>query len=152
MLELHDSAGDIIAINDDWMDNSDADRQLLIDAFLDPTNDLESAMIMTLDPGLYTAVVSGNNGGTGVALIELYDLDDAGAAGELANISTRGLVGTEANVMIGGVIIGPGGGVDAAVVVRAIGPSLADFGVADPLLDPVLELRDGKRRPDRHER
>jgi hypothetical protein len=58
-------------------------------------------------------------------------------AGELANISTRGFVGTEANVMIGGVIVGPGGGVDAAVVVRAIGPSLADFGVADPLLDPV---------------
>jgi hypothetical protein len=143
VLELHDSAGAIIAINDDWMDNIDADQQLLIDASLDPTNDLESAMIMTLDPGLYTAVVSGSNGGTGVALIELYDLDDAGAAGELANISTRGFVGTEANVMIGGVIIGPGGGVDAAVVVRAIGPSLADFGVADPLLDPVLELRNG---------
>ena len=98
---------------------------------------------MTLDPGLYTAVVSGKNGGTGVALIELYDLDDPGVAGELANISTRGLVGTDANVMIGGVIIGPEGGLDAAVVVRAIGPSLADFGVADPLADPVLELRNG---------
>ena len=142
LLEVHDSTGLIIATNDDWMDNIPADQQLLIDASLAPTNDLESAIIKTLDPGLYTAVVSGNNGGTGVALIELYDLDDAGAAGELANISTRGFVGTEANVMIGGVIVGPGGGVDAAVVVRAIGPSLADFGVADPLLDPVLELRD----------
>jgi hypothetical protein len=139
---VHDSTGLIIATNDDWMDNTDVDQQSLIDHGLDPTNDLESAIIRTLDPGLYTAVVSGSNGGTGVALIELYDLDDAGAAGELANISTRGFVGTEANVMIGGVIIGPGGGVDAAVVVRAIGPSLADFGVADPLLDPVLELRD----------
>ena len=143
LLELHDSTGLIIATNDDWKDNTPADQQLLIDASLDPTNDLESAIIKTLDPGLYTAVVSGNNGGTGVALIELYDLDDPGAAGELANISTRGFVGTEANVMIGGVIVGPGGGVDAAVVVRAIGPSLADFGVADPLLDPVLELRNG---------
>jgi N-acetylneuraminic acid mutarotase len=143
VLELHDSNGDVIATNDDWMDNSDADQQLLIDAFLNPTNDLESAIIKSLDPGLYTAVVSGGNGGTGVALIELYDLDDPGATGELANISTRGFVGTEANVMIGGVIVGPEGGLDAAVVVRAIGPSLADFGVADPLLDPVLELRNG---------
>ena len=141
VLELHDANQAIIATNDNWMDNTDADQQLLIDAILDPTNDLESAIIKTLDPGLYTAVVSGSNGGTGVALIELYDLDDPGAAGELANISTRGFVGTEANVMIGGLIVGPGGGLDAAVVVRAIGPSLADFGVADPLLDPVLELR-----------
>ena len=83
------------------------------------------------------------NGGTGVALIELYDLDDPAVAGELANISTRGLVGTDANVMIGGVIVGPEGGLDAAVVVRAIGPSLADFGVTDALADPVLELRNG---------
>ena len=96
-----------------------------------------------MDPGLYTAVVSGNNGGTGVALIELYDLDDPGAAGELANISTRGFVGTESECHDWWYHRRPGGGVDAAVVVRAIGPSLADFGVADPLLDPVLELRDG---------
>ena len=142
-MELHDSNQAIIATNDNWMDNSDADQQLLIDASLDPTNDLESAIIKTLDPGLYTAVVSGSNGGTGVALIELYELHDPGAAGELANISTRGFVGTEANVMIGGLIVGPGGGLDAAVVVRAIGPSLANFGVTDPLLDPVLELRNG---------
>ena len=142
-LELHDSNQAIIATNDDWMENSPADQQSLIDHGLEPSNNLESAIIMSLDPGLYTAVVSGNNGGTGVALIELYDLDDPGVAGELGNISTRGFVGTEANVMIGGVIVGPEGGDAASVVVRAIGPSLADFGVADPLLDPVLELRDG---------
>ena len=86
-----------------------------------------------MDPGLYTAVVSGNDGGTGVALVELYDLDDPGAAGELANLSTRGFVGTETNVMIGGLIVGPEGGLDASVVVRALGPSLADFGITDPL-------------------
>ena len=143
VLDLHDSTEAIIATNDDWMDNSEADQQLLIDHVLAPTNDFESAIIKTLDPGLYTAVVSGNGGGTGVALIELYDLDDPGVTGELGNISTRGFVGTEANVMIAGVIVGPEGGLDAAVVVRAIGPSLANFGVADPLLDPVLELRDG---------
>ena len=114
---------------------------MLIDHDLDPTNDLESAIITTLDPGLYTAVVSGKDGGTGVALIEIYDLDDPGDAGELGNLSTRGLVGTEANVLIGGIIIGPEGGLDAAVVVRAIGPSLTDFGVTGALADPVLELQ-----------
>ena len=143
VLELHDSTDAVIATNDDWMNNDEADQQSLIDHDLAPTNDLESAIIMTLDPGLYTAVVSGNSGGTGVALIELYDLDDPGVAGELGNISTRGFVGTEANVMIAGLIVGPEDGLDAAVVVRAIGPSLAKFGVADPLLDPVLELRNG---------
>jgi hypothetical protein len=143
VLELHDSTGAIIATNDDWMNNNDADRQMLIDHGLDPTNDLESAIITTLDPGLFTAVVSGSNGGTGVALIEIYDLDDPAVAGELGNLSTRGLVGTDANVLIGGVIIGPEGGLDAAVVLRAIGPSLADFGVTGALADPVLELRNG---------
>jgi YVTN family beta-propeller protein len=142
VLELHDENQAIIATNDDWMDNTPEDQQLLVDASVAPTNNLESAMIKVLNPGLYTAVVSGSNGGTGVALIELYDLDDPGAAGELVNISTRGFVGTGPKVMIGGLIVGPEGGLDASVVVRAIGPSLVDFGVTDPLLDPVLELRD----------
>jgi len=143
VLELHDAAGTIIATNDNWMDNIDADRQMLVDRGLDPSNDLESAIITTLDPSLYTAVVKGNNGGTGVALIEIYDLDDPAVPGELGNLSTRGFVGTDANVLIGGVIIGPAGGPGAAVVVRAIGPSLTDFGVTGALADPVLELRNG---------
>ena len=143
VLEVHDSNQVIIATNDDWMDNSDADQAMLVDHGLAPTNVLESAIIKTLNPGLYTAVVSGNHGGTGVALIELFDLDDPGVVGELGNISTRGFVGKDANVMIGGLIVGPEGGLDAAVVVRAIGPSLANFGVTDPLADPVLELHNG---------
>ena len=134
VLELHDSTGAIIATND---------NHGVIGHGLDPTNPLESAIITTLDPGLYTAVVSGKDGGTGVALIEMYDLDDPSVAGELGNLSTRGLVGTDANVLIGGVIVGPEGGLDAAVVVRAIGPSLTDFGVTGALADPVLELRNG---------
>jgi hypothetical protein len=143
VLELHDADQAVIATNDDWMNNTSEDQAMLVDHSLAPTNDFESAIIKTLDPGLYTAVVSGNSGGTGVALIELYDLDDPGVAGEMGNISTRGFVGTGASVMIGGLIVGPEDGLDAAVVVRAIGPSLANFGVADPLADPVLELRNG---------
>ena len=141
VLELHDSNQDIIATNDNWMDNSPADQQLLTDHLLNPSEDLESAIIITLEPGTYTGVVSGKNGGTGVALIEIYDLSDPSVGGELGNLSTRGLVGTDVNVLIGGIIVGPEGGADAATVVRAIGPSLADFGVTNPLADPVLELR-----------
>ena len=108
---------------------------------LAPTNTLESAIIRTLDPGLYTAVVNGKDGGTGVGLVEAYDLDQS-AASQLGNLSTRGFVDIGNNVMIGGFILGPDDAQNANVLVRAIGPSLAAFGVTDPLADPVLELHD----------
>ena len=83
--------------------------------------------------------MQGKNGGTGVGLVEVYDLDEA-ADSELANISTRGFVDIDENVMIGGFIVGDG--VSTSVVVRAIGPSLSDVGVANPLQNPTLELFD----------
>ena len=85
--------------------------------------------------------MSGKNGGTGVGLVEGYDVDQA-ANSQLANISTRGFVETGNNVMIGGFILG-GGGKDVSVVVRALGPSLTPFGVTGALADPTLELHDG---------
>lgn len=141
-LELHDESGALLTTNDNWMENSAANQTILTDNDLQPMNDLESAIVMTLEPGRYTVVLSGFGGATGVGLVEAYDLDDPSAEGEFGNISTRGLVGTEANVLIGGIIIGPIGGDDASVVVRAIGPSLADLNppVPNPLIDPVLEL------------
>ena len=81
----------------------------------------------------------GKNNGTGVGLVEVYDLDQA-ANSQLANISTRGFVDTGDNVMIGGFIVG--GASSTTVLVRALGPSLVDDGVANPLLDPTLELHD----------
>ena len=143
VLELHDSTGAIIATNDNWMDNSSEDQTTLTENGLDPRHDSEAALVDTLDPGLYTAILTGKDGGTGVGLVEIYSLDDPSLTGELANLSTRGLVGTGDNVMIGGVIIGPTGGADASVVLRAIGPSLPVQAVPNPLLDPVLELRNG---------
>ena len=145
LLELHDSTGAIVATNDNWMTNSVGDRTTLINNGLAPTNALESALVQPLNPGAYTAVIKGSNGETGVALVEVYDLDPPGGTGELANISTRGLVGTSSNVLIGGVIVGPAGGTNATVVVRAIGPSLlnANPPVANALIDPVLELHNG---------
>ena len=137
VLELHKPDGTIVT-NDNWK----ATQQAAIAATgLAPTDDLESAILVTLDPGAYTAILSGKNGGTGVGLVEAYDLDQA-AASTFANISTRGFVATGDNVMIGGFIVGGGGGGASTVVVRAIGPSLTPFGVANALQNPTLELHD----------
>lgn len=84
----------------------------------------------------------GQNNGTGVGLVDAYDLDSAADA-QLANISTRGFVDTGDNVLIGGLIAGPAGATSGQMLVRAIGPSLAKFGVQDALQDPTLELHDG---------
>ena len=71
-LELHNSNGDIVDSNDNWMDSPD--KQIFIDDGLAPTNEKESIVLGLLAPGGYTAIVSGANGGTGVALIEAYNL------------------------------------------------------------------------------
>ncbi|MDQ6808120.1 MAG: matrixin family metalloprotease [Verrucomicrobiota bacterium] len=140
VIELHDSTGAQIATNDDWVD--DANAQTIASYHLDPVESTESALVATLKPGSYTAVVRGFDNGdgnvTGTGLVELYDLrTNASRAG---NISSRAQVFTDANVLIGGFIVGSGP--SKPVVVRAIGPSLAAFGVAGALIDPTLELRD----------
>jgi hypothetical protein len=132
-LELHDSSGAIIVSNDNWRTDQE---QEIIATGLAPNNDDESAIVMTLDPGSYTAIVRGATGGSGIALVEVYDLDQL-ADSKLANISTRGLVETGDNVLIGGFIVL--GDNAANVLLRAIGPSLP---VAGPLADPTLELHD----------
>ncbi len=135
LVELLDSNGASITTNDNWQESPD--KQAIIDTGIPPTNDNESAILMTLNPGAYTAVVSGANNGTGVGLVEVYDLDQS-ADSKLANISTRGLVQTDDNVMIGGLIVL--GTEPTNSVVRAIGPSLPLPGT---LSDPTLELHDG---------
>jgi phospholipase/lecithinase/hemolysin len=136
-LELFDAAGTSLGTNDDWRQSQQAE---IIATTLAPKNDLESAIVQTLPPGDYTVVLSGKNASTGVGLVEIYDLDDA-ADSNLANLSTRGFVGTDDNVMIGGMIIGDGE--NPIVVVRAIGPTLASASIANPLANPLLELYDG---------
>ena len=126
----------LIMTNNNWKDS----QQTEIEATgIPPTDDLESAIIATLAPGSYTAVLRGNNGETGNGLFEVYDLD-AAANSMLANVSARGLVQTGDDVLIAGFIIGSGE--SDTVVVRAIGPSLADTGIANPLQDPTLDLYD----------
>lgn len=140
-LELHAANGSLLMQNDDWQDDPTQAAQLtaLGLALQDPK---ESGIVATLQPGAsYTAILAGKNGGAGVGLVEIYDTNQA-ATSQLANISTRGFVQTGENVMIGGFILG-GSNQSTGVVVRGIGPSLAQFfGLSPVLADPTLELRD----------
>ena len=133
-LQLFNSGGDLIAENNNWKDAPN--QQEIFDTTIAPSDDLESAVLSTLDPGAYTAVVSGVNGGTGVGLVEAYDLN-LNANSKLANIATRGLVQAGDNVMIGGfIVVGPA---SQKLLVRAIGTSLF---IENKLSDPQLQLVD----------
>ena len=139
ILELHDNTGVLIASNDNWQDSQ---RAQIINSGFAPSNDLESAIVATLAPGAYTAIVQGKAMTTGTALVEIFDIDQ-NANAEITNLSARGFVGTGDDVLIGGgVVISGNTGSAARVLVRAIGPSLAPMGVVGPLLDPTLSLRD----------
>ena len=146
VLEIRDDAGDLIATNDDWR----SDQQAEITASgLAPTNDKEAAVIVNLTGSSkntpYTATLSGVKEGQGIGVIEIYDIN-AESAADLGNISTRGQVGTGANVLIGGVIIRDDSGFNQPqdILLRAIGPSLSGANVANPLADPTLELFDAQ--------
>ena len=132
-LELHDSTGALLQSNDDWRTNQE---QEILASHLAPANDLESAIVADLAPGSYTAIVSGVGGGTGIALVEIYDLEPSN--GKLANISTRARVDVGDDVMIGGFIIN--GPQSQKNVIRALGPSLTAQGVNGALVNPVLDL------------
>jgi hypothetical protein len=142
VIELHNDRGVTLATSDDWIDDSNA--AAIASYHLDPTNSQESAILATLSPGNYTVVVKpfddpsdpdDNIPGTG--LIELYDLHTTG--GRAGNISTRGPVISDSQLLIGGFIVG--GSQSKEVVVRAIGPSLSGAGVSGALSNPAVELR-----------
>jgi hypothetical protein len=138
-LELHQ--GDtVLASNDDWRD-SPQQAEIAASGFV-PNKDAESAIIATLTPGQnYTAIVRGKNDTAGIGVVEAFDLDQ-GAASKLGNISTRGFVDVGDNVMIAGLIVSPSDGSSLKVLVRALGPTLGDFGVPGVLGNPTLDLVD----------
>ena len=127
------SDGQTLAVNDDWGNAQNAGE--IAQTGLAPSNALESAVLMTLNPGPYTAIISGVNNSTGVGIVEVYEIDSPFTP--LINISTRGRVGTGNDVMIGGFAVS---GSAMTVVITAKGPSLAQFGIANPLADPTLTL------------
>jgi hypothetical protein len=123
--------------NDDWITN----RAEVQATGIPPNNDLESAIVYATSPGAFTTVLSGKDNGSGIGVVEVYDLNsDENAI--LANISSRAFVGAgDSSALIAGFIIGGSGTGPSRVVVRGIGPSLRPFGIAAPLQDPTLELR-----------
>ncbi|MGI8891740.1 MAG: Kelch repeat-containing protein [Chthoniobacterales bacterium] len=137
-IELYDSSGALVATNDKWLD--DLNHAKVVAAGLGLSNELESAVWRTLEPGAYTVIMQGHPQETGIGLLEVYQISE-GADGSMVNISTRGLVQSGDNVLIGGLIIAGGTGDGSAhVLVRALGPSLP---VTGQLSNPTLELYDG---------
>jgi hypothetical protein len=138
-IDLRASDGTLVASSDDWIsDNSNAET--IASYHLDPSNSRESALLVTLKAGSYTATVhsfvDADIDQQGTALFELYDLHTTG--GRAGNLSTRGQVLSNDDLLIGGFIVG--GGAGKAVAIRALGPSLTAAGVSNPLRDPLLEL------------
>jgi hypothetical protein len=137
-LDLRRPDGTRIRANDNWRD--DPVQAAAIEATgIPPQNNLEAAIIETLDPGNYTVILRGMGMTTGVGLVEVYDLNQ-GVNSKLANLSTRAFVSTSDSIVIAGFVLG--GNNNGRIVARAIGPSLTAFGVPNALADPTLELRD----------
>lgn len=136
VLDLYDSTGTLIASNDNWRSSQQTEIQ---QTGLAPTNDNESALIRSLPQGAYTAILRGANNTTGITLVEVFDLEPQGSS-RITNLSTRADVEIDDNVMISGFIIG--GNQPSKVLIRAIGPSLIQYGVSGVLLDPTIELHD----------
>ena len=120
VLELHGPTGFVTILNDNWRDTQEIEIQA---TGIPPTNNLESAILATLNPGAYTGIIKGKNNTSGVGLIEVYDLNQ-GAASKLANLSTRAFVSTGADIVIAGFLLSENV-VSDRIVVRGIGPSLA---------------------------
>jgi hypothetical protein len=142
-LSLYDENGIQIAFNDDWGQAPEPERTEIETSGLKPDDPREAAILRSLSPGAHTAIVRGKDGTTGIAMLEMYDREPGGPS-KLGNISSRGVVGTQDNLMVGGAIVGGGDGAGLHVIIRGIGPSLKVNGVPVPgrMSDPALELFD----------
>jgi len=140
VLTLYDSTGKVLGTNTGWNTNSNsaqiASTATSVGAFALPQGSADSALLISLAPGAYTAEVSGLNGTTGVALAEIYEVNSGSP--ELINVSTRAFVSTGSSVEIAGLVVT--GSQTAKVLVRAIGPTLSQFGVTGVLTQPSLSV------------
>lgn len=141
-LFLFNQGGLQIASNDNWATGGAAvsNAASQVGAYALSPSSLDSSLVITLQPGVYSAQVSGVGGKTGVSLLEIYDVDSvaAYASEKMTNISTRGQVGTGENIMIAGFVVN--GSAPKKVLVRGVGPTLAAAGVTGALADPLLKI------------
>ncbi|HEY1582154.1 MAG TPA: hypothetical protein VGF73_03530, partial [Chthoniobacterales bacterium] len=136
-ITLYDAVGHALASNDNWQTDPGASE--IIGDGLAPSNPAEAALRITLQPGTYTAVVTGKNSTPGIGLVEVYDVSPT-TASKLGNLSTRGNVGRDADQLIAGFIVGSFD--SSTVVIRALGPSLGAAGIDAPLVDPSFTVYD----------
>ena len=142
VLSLYDSKGNLIESNQGWgTGNATASIMSSAGAFALNPGSADSAMVVTLAAGAYTAQVAGAGGGTGIALLEVYEVGATSATARLVNLSTRGFVGTGSNIMIPGISIGAGSGT-RTLLIRAAGPALTGLGVSGALADPNFSVVD----------
>jgi uncharacterized protein (DUF1800 family) len=138
VLSLYNNSGAQIGTNNDW-NSADAATMTTVGAFALTPGSKDAAMVTTLVPGVYTAQVSGNGGGTGLGLLEIYEVGSDPSSSRLLNLSTRAFVGTDSSTMIGGLVLSPGSGT-RRLLIRAIGPTLTSLGVSGVLADPTLTV------------
>lgn len=138
VLQVNRADGSVVATNDDWQDDP-ANRAMFQGTIYQPKDDREAVILATLPAGAYTAFLKGKNQTQGIGLIEVYDANNRTEGLELVNLSTRGYVGQENDVMIGGFILGNEAG-SVRIAIRGLGPSLASAGLKNVLPDPALEL------------
>jgi hypothetical protein len=136
VIELRDAAGALLFQNDNWKDNP-LRSQIEAGTFA-PADDHEAVIMTTLPPGVYTALLSGKGSTTGIGLVEVYD-NDTSVDSSLANISTRGFVMIQDDVMIGGFMLG-NNPTNTRIAIRGLGPSLTSSHLSNVLADPTLEL------------
>lgn len=141
MLSVHSASGAMIASNDDWSGSAGdvAAAAVLSGAFPLPSGSADAAIVHTLTPGLYTVQVKGAGGTTGIALVELYDLEseEPFSADKMINVSTRGHVGTGDNVLIAGFVVN--GTTAKKVLIRGVGPALESI-LPGTISDPLVRL------------
>lgn len=134
-----------LAESDNWGGEADAGKTAAtgsrVGAFALDTTSRDAALVVTLEPGAYTALLAGRGTGTGVSLVEVYDAGDATTGSGLSNLSTRGYVGRDADMLIAGIVVADGE--HKRLLIRAVGPSLSTFGVTGTLADPVLQVLRG---------
>lgn len=145
-LSLVRVGGGTIATNDDWETNTTAAAEIIattkaVGGFELLSGSQDAVVLVDLEPGAYTALVEGDAGADGLVIVEAYDVDLGNSTSKLTNLSTRGFVGTGLEVMVAGLVVaGPG---PRTYLVRAIGDTLADFGVAGTLDDTLLTVFQG---------
>jgi surface antigen len=143
-LALYDANGSLINENIGWGTSGNASdvaqTAASVGAFALPAGSKDSTLLVTLNPGLYSAIVSGSDGGSGISLIEVYETDSSSTATKLINISSRGQVNVGSGALIAGFVVT--GNAPKKILLRGVGPTLASFGVTGVLADPILTLFD----------